>query len=466
MSSTRRSDEPTERRTTGMQLRSPAEALEPARGPTRPAGPRRRRESRRLSPFLRAVNSMLTLTAMLFVISGFGAYWIATEINKDGPLKEAKNVVIPRGEGTHDIANRLESDGVIASQQMFMAHYVGRMLTGWVGGQPLQLKAGEYEIPPGASLRTVSEILGEGRSMLYRVTVPEGLTSTQIVQRLRSDQSLTGDITAVPPEGTLLPDTYKFARGMTRQQLVDLMQAEQRKLVERLWAARQPDLPLKSPEEAVTLASIVEKETGRNDERDKVAAVFVNRLRQNIRLQSDPTILYGLFLGEVAWGRPIYKSEIQQKTAHNTYQIDGLPPTPICNPGKSAIEATLNPAKTSDLYFVANGQGGHVFTTNLKDHNAAVANWRKAEQDIRARQAAAAAKTQPKQPATTNEPPAAAAPAVPQSAPTDTTTAASTATPTMKEPASTAATVASPSAAATAADVSAIPLPLRKPKRQ
>ena len=466
MSSTRRSDEPTERRTTGMQLRSPAEALEPARGPTRPAGPRRRRESRRLSPFLRAVNSMLTLTAMLFVISGFGAYWIATEINKDGPLKEAKNVVIPRGEGTHDIANRLESDGVIASQQMFMAHYVGRMLTGWVGGQPLQLKAGEYEIPPGASLRTVSEILGEGRSMLYRVTVPEGLTSTQIVQRLRSDQSLTGDITAVPPEGTLLPDTYKFARGMTRQQLVDLMQAEQRKLVERLWAARQPDLPLKSPEEAVTLASIVEKETGRNDERDKVAAVFVNRLRQNIRLQSDPTILYGLFLGEVAWGRPIYKSEIQQKTAHNTYQIDGLPPTPICNPGKSAIEATLNPAKTSDLYFVANGQGGHVFTTNLKDHNAAVANWRKAEQDIRARQAAAAAKTQPKQPATTGEPPAAAAPAAPQSAPTDTTTAASTATPTMKEPASTAATVATPSAAATAADVSAIPLPLRKPKRQ
>ena len=465
MSSTRRSDEPTERRTTGMQLRSPAEALEPARGPTRPAGPRRRRESRRLSPFLRAVNSMLTLTAMLFVISGFGAYWIATEINKDGPLKEAKNVVIPRGEGTHDIANRLESDGVIASQQMFMAHYVGRMLTGWVGGQPLQLKAGEYEIPPGASLRTVSEILGEGRSMLYRVTVPEGLTSTQIVQRLRSDQSLTGDITAVPPEGTLLPDTYKFARGMTRQQLVDLMQAEQRKLVERLWAARQPDLPLKSPEEAVTLASIVEKETGRNDEREKVAAVFVNRLRQNIRLQSDPTILYGLFLGEVAWGRPIYKSEIQQKTAHNTYQIDGLPPTPICNPGKSAIEATLNPAKTSDLYFVANGQGGHVFTTNLKDHNAAVANWRKAEQDIRARQAAAAAKTQPKQPATNSEPPATTVPAAPQGAVTDNTTAASTATPTMKEPASTAATAA-PSAAATAADVSAIPLPLRKPKRQ
>jgi UPF0755 protein len=465
MSSTRRSDEPTERRTTGMQLRSPAEALEPARGPTRPAGPRRRRESRRLSPFLRAVNSMLTLTAMLFVISGFGAYWIATEINKDGPLKEAKNVVIPRGEGTHDIANRLETDGVIASQQMFMAHYVGRMLTGWVGGQPLQLKAGEYEIPPGASLRTVSEILGEGRSMLYRVTIPEGLTSTQIVQRLRSDQSLTGDIAAVPPEGTLLPDTYKFARGMTRQQLVDLMQAEQRKLVERLWAARQPDLPLKSPEEAVTLASIVEKETGRNDEREKVAAVFVNRLRQNIRLQSDPTILYGLFLGEVAWGRPIYKSEIQQKTAHNTYQIDGLPPTPICNPGKSAIEATLNPAKTSDLYFVANGQGGHVFTTNLKDHNAAVANWRKAEQDIRARQAAAAAKTQPKQPATNSEPPATAAPAAPQGAVTDTATAASTATPTMKEPASTAATAA-PSAAATAADVSAIPLPLRKPKRQ
>ena len=385
----------------------------------------------------------------VLAVFGVGAYWVSTEINRDGPLKEVRSVVVPRGEGAHDIAKRLEADGIISSQQMFVAHYIGRYLTSWFGGQSLQLKAGEYEIPPAASLRTVSEILGEGKSTLYRVTIPEGLTSTQIVQRLRNDQNLTGEISAIPAEGTLLPDTYKYSRGMTRQQLIELMQVEQRKLAERLWAARQPELPLKSIEEAITLASIVEKETGRNDERDKVAAVFVNRLRQNIRLQSDPTILYGLFLGEVAWGRPIYKSEIQQKSAHNTYQIDGLPPTPICNPGKSTLEATLNPAKTSDLYFVANGQGGHVFTTNLKDHNAAVANWRKAEQDIRARQAAAAgAKAVGKA-----APPAAETPATANDA------GEAAATSTAKEaPNAVQSTPAS-------ADAAAVPLPVRKPKR-
>jgi UPF0755 protein len=470
MSSKRRPEEPTERRTTGVQPKSPAEALEPTRGPVRPSGPKRRRESRKLNPFLRAVNSFLTLTTVAFALLGVGGYWIATEINKDGPLKETRNFVVPRGEGAHDIAKRLEGDGIIGSQQMFVAHYIGRSLSGWVGGQALQLKAGEYEIPPGSSLRAVSEILGEGRSMLYRVTVPEGLTSTQIVNRLRNDQNLTGDIAAIPAEGTLLPDTYKYSRGMTRQQLIDLMQDGHRKLLERLWAARQPDLPLKSIEDAITLASIIEKETGRNDERDKVAAVFVNRLRLNMRLQSDPTINYGLFQGEVDWGRPIYKSEIQQKTAHNTYQIDGLPPTPICNPGKSTIEATLNPAKTSDLYFVANGRGGHVFTTNLKDHNAAVANWRKAEQDIRARQANAPVKTPAKAaPANTLNAPApvtpVAEPTVPvvpiATAPPEPPTAA---TPPLKE-AAPVPTQSAPQTTAASAEAVSVPLPVRKPKR-
>ncbi len=453
MSSNRRANDTTERRTAGMHLKSPAEALEPTRGPVRPSGPRRRHEPRRLSPSLRALNSLLTLTAIGLAVFGIGAYWVSTEINKDGPLKEVRSVVVPRGEGAHDIAKRLEADGIITSQQMFVAHYIGRYLTSWFGGQSLQLKAGEYEIPPAASLRTVSEILGEGKSTLYRVTIPEGLTSAQIVQRLRNDPNLTGEISAIPAEGTLLPDTYKYSRGMTRQQVIELMQGEQRKLVERLWAARQPELPLKSIEEAITLASIVEKETGGKDERAKVAAVFVNRLRQNIRLQSDPTILYGLFQGEVAWGRPIYKSEIQQKTAHNTYQIDGLPPTPICNPGKSALEATLNPAKTSDLYFVANGQGGHVFTTNLKDHNAAVANWRKVEQDLRAKQAAAAgAKAAGK------------ATPLPPSAPTAASEASAGANGAGEAPAAKDASAALQSTPATA-DTAAVPLPVRKPKR-
>lgn len=430
-----------------------------------------------MSPALRFINAALTLTAVVLAMVGTVSYWITNEISKDGPLKETKSVVVPKGEGAHEIAKRLETDGVIGSQQMFVAHYIGRYLTSLVGGRSLQLKAGEYEIPGGASLRLVSEILGEGKSTLYRVVVPEGLTSTQIVARLKNDPNLTGDIIAIPAEGSLLPDTYKYAKGMTRQQMIELMQGEHKKLIERLWAARQPTVPLKTPEEAIILASIIEKETGRNDERERVASVFVNRLRQNMRLQSDPTILYGLFLGEVAWGRPIYKSEIQQKTAHNTYQIDGLPPTPICNPGKSAIEATLNPAKTNDLYFVANGQGGHVFTQNLKDHNAAVANWRKTEQEIRARQAAtAAAKTAKGLAEKTAAPEAAVAvPAQPLvTAPTpDEPTAATAPTmveaplppvrPTATPPAS--ATVKTINASSAPGDLVNVPLPIRKPKR-
>jgi UPF0755 protein len=211
--------------------------------------------------------------------------------------------------------------------------------------------------------------------------VPEGLTSHQIVERLKADASLTGDIAAVPEEGTLLPETFMVERGTSRQAIVERMQAEAKKLGEKMWAQRRKNLPLKTLEEAIVLASIVEKETGRADERERVAAVFVNRLKNNMRLQSDPTILYGLSAGKTVWSRPIQKPEIAQKTSHNTYQIDGLPPTPICNPGRAAIEAVLNPADTNDLYFVADGTGRHVFAETLKEHNANVLKWRAAEKD-------------------------------------------------------------------------------------
>ena len=369
-----------------MPPKSPSEALEPARPAARKGG-RPRRKARRLSPALRLLNTILTLTVAALVLAAGSAFWVAHEVNKPGPAREAKLESVRKGDGARDVAARLESNGVISSQHLFIVNHMGHQVLGWLGVKPLQIKAGEFEIPAGASLKQVADILNDGRSTMYRVTVPEGLTTAQIINRLRADTNLQGDIAVMPGEGTLLPDTYKFSKGMTRQQLVDLMQAEQKKVLERAWAARQEGLPFQTVEEAVTFASIVEKETGRNDERDRVAAVFVNRLRQKMRLQSDPTILYGLFLGATEWGRPIYKSEIQSKTAHNTYQIDGLPPTPICNPGKSALEAALNPAKTGDLYFVANGQGGHIFTSTLKDHNNAVANWRKLEKDIRSKQA-------------------------------------------------------------------------------
>ena len=206
------------------------------------------------------------------------------------------------------------------------------------------------------------------------------------IERLRADNNLTGEITQVPAEGTLLPETYRFSKGMARQELIDRMQAEHHKVLAALWEKRQEGLPVQTLEQALILASIIEKETGRSDERDRVAAVFVNRLRKPMRLQSDPTIVYGLVGGQGPLGRAITRPDIDSKTPYNTYQIDGLPPGPICNPGRSAIEATLNPAKTSDLFFVADGSGKHVFTTNLKDHNAAVQNWRKFERDQKAKQ--------------------------------------------------------------------------------
>ncbi len=364
--------------------------LEPTRAPSRPRGSRTRTEARRLSPILRALNGLLTLVVIVLAVGGASVFWFTREVDRAGPLTTNKTAVVRRGEGARDIAQRLEADGVISSHHVFVAHYVTRYFATWFGGKPLQFKAGEYEFQPGASMRQVADLLGEGKAVLLRVTVPEGLTSHQIVERLKADSNLSGEASAVPPEGALLPDTYKISRGMSRQALIDMMIEEQREFLEKAWAARQPGLPFASPAEAVILASIVEKETGRQDERTRVAAVFLNRLKQGMRIQSDPTILYGLFGGQVQWGRPIYRSEIQQKTAHNTYQIDGLPASAICNPGRAAIEAVLNPAKTADLYFVADGSGGHVFSQTLKDHNSAVATWRKVEKDIRARQTAAA----------------------------------------------------------------------------
>ena len=262
---------------------------------------------------------------------------------------------------------------------------------GWRTSKPVQLRAGEYEVKQHASIRQLVALFSEGRTVSYRITVPEGLTSHQIVERLKADQSLTGEITAAPAEGTLLPETFLVPRGASRQAVLEMMAAEQRKVAEKAWEQRRKNLPLKTPQEAIILASIVEKETGRNDERARVAGVFINRLRQDMRLQSDPTIVYGLLGGQAAWGRTILKTDIAQKTAHNTYQIDGLPPTPICNPGRAAIEAVLNPADTKDLYFVADGAGGHLFAETLKEHNANVVKWRAFEKKMKAKAEAAKA---------------------------------------------------------------------------
>ena len=241
------------------------------------------------------------------------------------------------------------------------------------------LKHGEYQFTKHASLADVVDTIIEGRVVQHAFTVAEGLTSEQIVARLLENNVLEGQIKEIPREGTLLPETYKFTRGMTREQMLQRMQRDQKRVLQDVWEHRMSGLPLKTPEQLVVLASIVEKETGKPDERSRVASVFINRLKNKMRLQSDPTIIYGLVGGKGTLGRPIMKSEIEQRTPYNTYVIDGLPPGPIANPGRASLEAVANPARTKDLYFVADGSGGHVFSETYDQHQKNVAKLRALE---------------------------------------------------------------------------------------
>ncbi|MGD9803691.1 MAG: endolytic transglycosylase MltG [Hyphomicrobiaceae bacterium] len=356
--------------------------------PTRPPKPPKRtkseRKPRRMNGFLRFLDGSLSFIFLSFLLVAAVAIWLRQSFDAPGPLADTAAVVIPKGVGAIEIAERLEKSNVIADRRVFMLQYYIARVYGGTGtsgpaSERASLKAGEYEFPKEASVRQVLDTLISGRGILQKITIPEGLTSQQIVERLRAEQGLSGEITNVPPEGLLLPDTYKISRGSDRQEILDRMRSEQGKALMAMWEARDRTLPLNSPEEAITLASIVEKETGRADERPRVAAVFINRLRKGMRLQSDPTIVYGIAGGQGPLGRPLTRSDIDGKTPYNTYQVDGLPPGPICNPGRAALAATLNPPATQDLYFVADGTGGHVFTSTLKDHNAAVQNWRKVE---------------------------------------------------------------------------------------
>jgi UPF0755 protein len=368
--------------------RSPAELTTPTRPPQASRRLKPIREPRRLNGFFRFINGTLTFAFLVFILVGLLAVLLRTSFDRPGPLTASTSFAIPKGEGIIEIASRLERDGIVTDRRIFAAHYYAARYFGGLSGEKATIKAGDYEIKKAASIRQVLDTLVEGRSILLKLTIPEGLTSQQVVERLRAEPNLTGEIAQIPAEGTLMPDTYRFSRGQSRQELIDRMKAEQQKALAAAWERRQPDLPFKSPEQALVMASIVEKETGKADERDRVAAVFVNRLRKNMRLQSDPTIIYGIVGGQGSLGRAITRADIDGKTPYNTYQIDGLPPGPICNPGRAAIEATLNPAKTNDLYFVADGTGGHTFSTTLKEHNAAVQVWRRIEREQKTKQTA------------------------------------------------------------------------------
>jgi UPF0755 protein len=333
-----------------------------------------RRSASARHPLVVIGNAIISIFVLLAIVAGVVLFIGKQRFEEPGPLPQDRVVNIPHGSGMRDIADVLSQQGVIDQPWVF----IGSVL---VLKAREDLKAGEYQFKAHSSLRDVVATMVEGKVVTHQVSVPEGLTSQQIVSRLLEDDVLTGDIKAVPREGSLLPDTYNFTRGVTREQMIDRMQQAQQRLVREIWDHRSPDLPIKTPDQLVVLASLVEKETGKPEERTRVAAVFVNRLKQKIKLQSDPTIIYGLVGGKGTLGRPIMKSEITQPTPYNTYLIDGLPPGPISNPGRAALEAAANPARTRELYFVADGTGGHAFAETYEQHQKNVARLRSIETD-------------------------------------------------------------------------------------
>src|SRR3984885_6253731 len=340
--------------------RSPRAALEPEQVPPPP-----KRSERPRNPFVVVGNAIITIVLVLLIGSAAAYYYGMQKIEAPGPLQEEKVVNIPARAGMADIADTLQREGVIDNNRWA---FIGAVIALKARSE---LKPGEYAFQKNASLRDVIGTMVEGKVVQHAVTIPEGLTSEQIVARLSENDIFAGSINEIPREGTLLPETYKFPRGTTRDQVIARMQQAQKRIVAEIWEHRNPDIPVKTPEQLVTLASIIEKETGKADERSRVAAVYVNRLRQKMKLQSDPTIIYGLVGGKGTLGRPIKRSEITQPSPYNTYVVDGLPPGPIANP-----------ARTRDLFFVADGTGGHSFTETYDQHQKNVAKLRAMEKQI------------------------------------------------------------------------------------
>jgi UPF0755 protein len=343
-----------------------------------PPPPREPKMKRARRGGLSQFSALLTLLLVAAVVGIGGLVFMSMEETRPGPLGEEKVVVLTREDDGGPIVDQLEKAGVIENSLLFSIMTL-------VDGQRGALKRGEYKFPAGVSMREVEDMLAHHRVLKHKLTIPEGLTSEQIIERLRADDLLVGEIKETPREGSLFPDTYVYERGESRNAILSHMAAAMTKVINAVWAERAQGLPIKSPGELLTLASIVEKETGKADERARVAAVFINRLQKHMKLQSDPTIVYGLVFGKGTLGHSITKAELQEATPYNTYFIDGLPPGPICNPGRAAMEAVANPARSRDLYFVADGTGGHAFAETLADHQKNVAHWRQIEKDAKDR---------------------------------------------------------------------------------
>lgn len=312
---------------------------------------------------------VLVVVVFAFLVGGIAA-WFWHDFNAAGPLRDETVVVIPKGAGTSGIAKVLTDAGVIENPLVFK---IGARLT----AEGLPLHAGEFKFPAAVSPRGAMRVLIEGHVVLHRLTVAEGLTVSEIYDVLAAQPDLEGPVPPKPPEGTLLPETYFFVLGDTRAQIVDRMRSAMQVQLAELWETRDKTIPLASPEEAVTLASLVEKETSKDEERPRVAAVFYNRMKKGMALQSDPTVIFALTDGKGKLDRALTTADLKLDNPYNTYMIAGLPKGPIANPGLAAIKGVLHPAKTKELYFVADGTGGHAFAETLDQHNKNVAQWRK-----------------------------------------------------------------------------------------
>lgn len=315
---------------------------------------------------------VLALLSALAVASVAGAIvWGASVFRSPGPLVEATDVVFPRGADLRRIARLLHENGVIDRPGVFRAAV--RAL-----GKSRRLKAGEFRFPPGVSPMGAMDILVDGETVVRRFTLPEGLTRARALELLSKAEGLVGAVDARDvEEGRLLPDTYHFGFGDRRADLLARMRTAMTDTLDALWQARAPDLPLDGPREALILASIIEKETAAADERARISGVFINRLGRGMRLQSDPTVAFALTGGKEPLGRELTRRDLRVRHPYNTYVVDGLPPGPICNPGRKALEAAVRPARTDALYFVADGAGGHAFARTLKEHLANVSRWRR-----------------------------------------------------------------------------------------
>ena len=302
--------------------------------------------------------------------AGLVAYNGYASFTQPGPLDATRRVVVEAGMGLEGIAERLTEANVISDPLVFR---IGAKLT----DQATRLKAGEYEFPPGVTMQGVLDQLNTGDTVVRRLTIPEGLTSAEVVTLIEAAEGLVGEVPEIPAQGVLLPETYHYAWGDSRADLVARMRASLQAALDELWIGRADGLPLETPQQAVVLASIIEKETGVDGERALVSSVFINRLNRGMRLQSDPTVVFALTEGAGPLDRTLTRADWQVEHPYNTYRIDGLPPGPIANPGRAALAAALAPAESDYLYFVADGTGGHAFATSLAEHNRNVARWRR-----------------------------------------------------------------------------------------